>query len=199
MVLPEIKITPPGVDIQVPGYRTGVNTAPRRSNQTPEGPGNPMPLLVSEFQGVRQGIKTWLPHSTPAIDNYQGISEHMKTKIPTNLPPGVYPGNLIDEWPNPNRIKTVGTKITGSTGYPNHIDYPAGYSIPGPQPVKQIGYGIEQHITMPIQQIVPNNVYPDTYGKRKMSYDGASTFLIGGIVGFIAGALIFTATGNPAI
>jgi len=29
-----------------------------------------------------------------------------------------------------------------------------------------------------------------------MSYDGASTFLIGGILGFIAGAIIFTATGR---
>ena len=72
-------------------------------------------------------------------------------------------------------------------------------SIPGPQPIKQIGYdeGIYpwQH-RIPITQIVPPGVYPDTYGKRKMSYDGASTFLIGGILGFIAGAIIFTATGR---
>jgi hypothetical protein len=207
MVMPEVKITPPGVGIQVPGYRTGVNTPPRRSNQTPEGPGNPMPLLVSQFQGYPQMIKNATPHTTPNIDNYQGehnyqgIPQHMKRKIPTNLPPGVYPGNYIEEWPNPNKIKQIGYQdITGSTGYPRQINL----SIPGPQPIKQIGYaveqpwgeGIRQHTTMPITQIVPGGVYPDTYGKRKMSYDGASTFLLGGILGFIAGAIIFTATGR---
>ena len=224
MVLPEIKITPPGVNIQVPGYKTGVNTPPRRSNQTPEGPNNPMPLLVSNFkkrfEGIKQQIKTATPHTTPNIDNYQGaehnyaniqpwapgIRQRMKTMIPTNLPPGVYPGSYIDEWPNPNRIKTVGeTQITGSTGYPpQNIEIANRYSRPGPIAVKEIGFsveqpwqtGIRQHTKMPIAQIVPGNVYPDTYGKKQMSYDGASTFLIGSVVGFIAGAIIFTATGR---
>jgi hypothetical protein len=127
----------------------------------------------------------------------------MKTAIPTNLPPGVNPGSYINESiTNPPGIKTVGYQdITGSTGYPRQI---ITMSIPGPQPIKQIGYGVEQpwqegirqHATMPIAQIVPPGVYPDTYGKRKMSYDGASTFLIGGIVGFVLGAIIFTATGR---
>jgi hypothetical protein len=200
MVLPDIKITPPGVGIIVPGYR---NAPPRRSNQTPEGPANPMPLLVSEFQGVRQGISTRYPHSTPNIDNYQGehnyqVQQRIKTHIPTNLPPGVNPGSYINESiTNPPGIKTVGYQdITGSTGYPRQL------SIPGPQPIKQIGYGVDQEginpwqHRIPITQIVPPGVYPDTYGKRKMSYDGASTFLIGGILGFIAGAIIFTATGR---
>lgn len=199
MVMPDIKITPPGVGIQVPGYRTGVNTPPRRSNQTPEGPANPMPLLVSQFQGYPQMIRTALPHTTPNIDNYQGehnyqVQQHIKTRIPTNLPPGVNPGSYINESiTNPHGIKTVGYQnITGSTGYPRQINL----SIPGPQPIKQIGYQIPQHITVPINQIVPPGVYPDTYGRRKMSYDGASTFLLGGILGFVAGAIIFTATGR---
>jgi hypothetical protein len=200
MVLPEIKITPPGVGIIVPGWK---NQPPRRSNQTPEGPGNPMPLLVSQFRGYPQHITTATPHTTPNIDNYQGIPQHMKRRIPTNLPPGVNPGSYIDEWPNPHGIKTVGYQdITGSTGYPRQI---ITMSIPGPQPIKQIGYGIEQpwqegirqHTTIPITQIVPPGVYPDTYSrKKKMSYDGASTFLIGGILGFTLGAIIFTATGR---
>jgi hypothetical protein len=127
----------------------------------------------------------------------------MKTKIPTNLPPGVNPGSYINESiTNPPGIKTVGYQdITGSTGYPRRI---ITISIPGPQPIRQVGYGVEQpwqegirqHATMPITQIVPPGVYPDTYGKKKMSYDGASTFLIGGILGFILGAIIFTATGR---
>jgi len=192
MVLPDIKITPPGVGI-VPGNR---NIAPRRSNQTPEGPANPMPLLVSEFQGVKQRIKTWLPHTTPNIDNYQ-VPQHIKRRIPTNLPPGVNPGSYIEEWPNPQRIKQVGYQdITGSAGYPREI---ITLSIPGPQPIKQIGYqeGINpwEH-RIPIRQIVPPGVYPDTYGKKKMSYDGASTFLIGGLLGFTLGAIILTATGR---
>ena len=161
MVLPEIKITPPGVGI-VPGNR---NIAPRRSNQTPEGPLNPMPLLVSQFQGIPQQIKTWYPHTTPNVDNYQGIPQHIKTRIPSNLPPGAVPGNLIDELINPRGIKTV-------------------------------GYQIPQHIKTQIPTNLPPGVYPGSYGTRKMSYDGASTFLIGGIVGFIAGAIIFTAAGR---
>jgi len=220
MVLPEVKITPPGVGIQVPGYRTGVNTPPRRSNQTPEGPGNPMPLLSSQFQGYPQHIRTALPHTTPNIDNYQGehnyagtpgkvqpwqtgIRQRMKNTIPTNLPRGVNPGSYINESiTNPPGIKTVGYQdITGSTGYPRQI---INLSIPGPQPIKQIGYaaeqpwatGIRQHMNEPITQIVPPGVYPDTYGKRKMSYDGASTFLLGLIMGFVGGAVVFTATGR---
>ena len=157
MVLPDIKITPPGVGMR--------NVAPRRSNQTPEGPLNPMPLLVSEFQGVSQHIKMPYPHSTPNIDNYQGIPQHMKTRIPTNLPPGVYPGSYIDEWINPNQIKTV-------------------------------GFQVPQHIKTQIPTNLPPGVYPGSYGTRKMSYGSASTFLIGGIAGFIVGALIFTATGR---
>jgi hypothetical protein len=212
MVMPDIKITPPGVGIQVPGYRTGVNTPPRRSNQTPEGPANPMPLLVSQFPGVQQRIKTWYPHTTPNIDNYQGehnyanaqpwqtgIRQRMKTMIPTNLPPNVNPGSYINESiNNPHGIKTVG--ITGSTGYPRQI---ITMSIPGPRPIKQVGYGeqpwrtgIRQHMNVPITQIVPPGVYPDTYGKKQMSYDGASTFLLGGILGFTLGAILFTATGR---
>jgi len=208
MVLPDIKITPPGVGIIVPGYR---NAPPRRSNQTPEGPANPMPLLVSQFQGYPQHIRTALPHTTPNIDNYQGrtqpwqtgIRQRMKNPIPTNLPPGVNPGSYINESiTNPPGIKTVGYQdITGSTGYPRQI---ITMSIPGPQPIKQIGYaaeqpwqtGIRQHMNVPIRQIVPPGVYPDTYGKRQMSYDGASTFLLGLIMGFVGGAVVFTATGR---
>ena len=166
-----------------------------------------MPLLVSEFEGYPQQIKTWYPHTTPNIDNYQGehnyqIQQRIKTRIPTNLPPGVNPGSYIDEWPNPNRIKQVGYEdITGSTGYPQEI---ITLSIPGPQPIKEIGFsveqpwreGIRQHMKEPIVQIVPRGVYPDTYGKKRMSYDGASTFLIGGLLGFTLGAIIFTATGR---
>jgi hypothetical protein len=127
----------------------------------------------------------------------------MKNMIPTNLPPGVNPGSYINESiTNPHGIKTVGYEdITGSTGYPRQI---TSLSIPGPQPIKQIGYaieqpwqaGIRQHSSVPITQIVPPGVYPDTYGKRRLSYDGASTFLLGGILGFVAGAIIFTATGR---
>lgn len=194
MVMPEVKITPPGVGIQVPGWR---NVPPRRSNQTPEGPANPMPLLVSQFQGYPQMIKTELPHTTPNIDNnYQGehnyqIQQRMKTRIPTNLPPGVNPGSygFIIEPPLPGGIKTVGNV--------GRINPPAGYTINpiilGEQPWQP---GIRQHTTVPIEQIVPPGVYPDTYGKKQMSYDTTSGFLLGGILGFIAGALIFTATGR---
>ena len=222
MVMPDVKIMPPGVGIIVPGWR---NQPPRRSNQTPEGPGNPMPLLSSQFQGYPQMIKTSYPHTTPNIDNYQGehnyanaqpwqtgIRQRMKNPIPTNLPRGVYPGSYINESiTNPPGIKTVGYQdITGSTGYPTPNPAIADrYSRPGPISVKQVGYdvahstrqqpwqtGIQQHTKVPIAQIVPGNVYPDTYGKRKMSYDGASTFLLGLIMGFVGGAVVFTATGR---
>ena len=123
-----------------------------------------MPLLSSQFQGYPQHIRTALPHTTPNIDNYQ-VQQRIKTRIPTNLPPGVYPGSYINESiTNPPGNKNVGYQdITGSSGYPRQINL----SIPGPQPIKQIGYQVPQHIKVPINQIVPSGVYPDTYGKEK--------------------------------
>jgi hypothetical protein len=41
---------------------------------------------------------------------------------------------------------------------------------------------------------VPPGVYPGTYST--MSYSDGSSFLLGGILGFIAGALVFTVTGR---
>jgi hypothetical protein len=114
----------------------------------------------------------------------------MKTRIPTNLPPGVNPGSygFIIECPQPKGIKTVGNV--------GRINPPAGYSIT-PGNIKTVGYqGIPQHIKIPIQQIVPEGVYPDTYGTKKMSYDTTGGFIIGGIVGFALGIVLFTATGR---
>ena len=190
MVLPYMKIPPPGVNVPNPG-------PPKRSNQTPIGPGHPWPIA---YQGIPQHIKAWLPHTTPNLDNnYQGVSQHIKTRIPTNLPPGVNPGSygFIIETNQPQGIKTIGN--------PGRINPPAGYTINPISGVVQCGYaapqpwqpGIQQRMKKPIGQIVPPGVYPDTYnGTKKMSYDTTSSFLIGGIAGFILGAIIFTAAGK---
>jgi hypothetical protein len=64
-------------------------------------------------------------------------------------------------------------------------------------------YQIPQHMKMPIKQIVPPGVYPDTYArKQKMSYgSGAAVaaLLAGAVLGFIGGALIFTSTGRQIV
>ena len=119
MVMPEVHIGPPP-----------------NSNQTPVGPGHPW-----QMQGYPQQIKTWIPHQTPSVDNYQGVPQMIKTAIPTYLPPGVYPGTY-------------------------------GFIIQNPQAIKQIG-------------------------PRQMKYglDAGST-LLGLILGFGAGAVLFTATGR---
>jgi len=173
MVLPYMKIPPPGINLPY-------TPPPANSNQTPIGPGNPWKL-----QGVPQQIKSWLPHTTPNLDNnYQGIPQHMKTKIPTNLPPGVNPGNyaFIIEPNQPGKIKQVGYTVNPI----NNSIVTCGYQ----------GINPWEH-RVPIQQIVPPGVYPDTYnGTKKMSYDTTSGFLIGGICGFVLGAIILTATGK---
>jgi hypothetical protein len=104
------------------------------------------------MQGYPQQIKTRLPHSTPNIDNYQGVPytgvpQMVKTSIPTNLPQGVFPGSygFIVENPNPYKIKELTTYR----------------------------------------------------GARTMKYSLDAGSLLGGlIVGFVAGAVIFTATGR---
>jgi hypothetical protein len=53
--------------------------------------------------------------------------------------------------------------------------------------------GIPQHITT----YIPSGQGPDTYGAKKRSYQIEPTgLLIGGIIGFIFGGIIFTATGR---
>jgi hypothetical protein len=160
MVMPEVHIGPPP-----------------NSNQTPVGPGQPWPL-----GGVPQQIKTWIPHSTPSVDNYThaldagsdeaawrkwddvGVARHINTYIPTNLPPGVYPG---------------------SYGFIIEPKYPG---------------GIKQLTTNPylIPKELQDNrgIYPGSYGKKKSYGLDAGSLLGGLVVGFVAGAVIFTATGR---
>jgi hypothetical protein len=122
MVLPQYNIYPQGIVRQTPSYPPGApyytkagvyvppgtgilpgNITPRTSNQTPEGPTNPMPKLVTgtgtgvtrtifASTGVPQMITQWLPHTTPNLDNnYQGIPQHMKMPIRQIVPSNVYP------------------------------------------------------------------------------------------------------------
>jgi hypothetical protein len=125
---------------------------PYNSNQQPIGPGRPWEML----QGVQQQIETWIPHETPAVDNYQGIPMHIKTWIPTNLPSGVYPGSygFIVENPNPRKVK----ELTSQVHWPSGVKELQG---------EKESYGLD-----------------------------AGSFVGGAIVGFIAGALILTATGK---
>ena len=111
---------------------------------------------------------------------FQGVAQQIKTWIPTNLPPTINPGSYTHQGIWPGGVHEIG-------GVVGRINPPAGYNY----------QCIPQHITVPIAQIVPPNVYPDTYGAKKMSYGIDAGSVLGGLIaGFIVGAIVFTSTGR---
>jgi len=111
---------------------------------------------------------------------FQGVPQQIKTWIPTYLPPTVNPGSYTHQGIWPGGVHEIG-------GIVGRINPPAGYRY----------QGIPQHITVPITQIVPPGVYPDTYSAKKMSYGiDAGSILLGGLLGFGLGIILFTATGR---
>jgi hypothetical protein len=118
--------------------RIEVNLPPPNSNQTP-----------IYFQSIPQGITTNYPHTTPNIDNYQGIPQQIRTPIAPGAGPDTY----------------------GALSFP----------------------GVPQHIRTAIRP----GAGPDSYHTKKMSLGFDAGSVLGGLtVGFIFGAIIFTATGR---
>lgn len=99
------------------------------------------------------------------------------TRLEVNIPP-----------PNSNQtpISFQGIPQHIVTQYPHTIPATDNYALRSLQ-------GIPQHITT----YIPPGRGPDTYGPTKKAYAIDTTnLLIGGVVGFALGAIIFTATGR---
>jgi hypothetical protein len=204
MVLPQYNIYPPGIVKQSPSYPPGApyytftagyvppgvgllpgNIPPMASNQTPEGPTNPMPKLgtgtgvgvtrtIFASTGVPQMITQWLPHTTPNLDNnYQGIPQRMKMPIRQIVPSNVYPdtyrtseayargGGFIDE--QPIVTPQVGYKTVGGYQFPpSHIRLPSA--------VSHVQYATPRYPGSPGYPPLASAGYPKPTG---MSYWGA--------------------------
>ena len=209
MVFPEVKVAP---------MPSGVNIPPPYSNQTPISPSSPWPISASiqRLQGIAQMIKTSTSHTWPAVDMYP--ASPTKAKAPRQQRPPFKRVYQIERINSPAGYEDeFAAKKPG--GVRQQVRPPARRQyealdftvLPGQTNVRELqDYDPLTGIWQTIKMRIPSSPGPDSYAgrsgiaqrevpirKKKMSYGAdAGSFLGGVIVGFVAGAIVLTATGR---